>query len=161
MIIRKSKQAELPPTLLSKMIFNLVVGTCLGVIPLLGDICLATWKANSRNAALLEDFLIARSTAAHTGTTANTGRAVDPVAQRRQEEAQAQSIIAASRIDRKTGERVGPPPAYVMSEDEGTATPPNETTPLAAASGSHAHGARTAQPKKKWYGWGGDKQTAA
>jgi hypothetical protein len=39
------------------MIFNNVVSAGVGFVPLIGDVALAAWKANSRNAALLEEFL--------------------------------------------------------------------------------------------------------
>jgi len=42
------------------MLFNNAVSAAVGFIPLLGDIVLATWKANSRNAFLLEEFLRVR-----------------------------------------------------------------------------------------------------
>ena len=39
------------------MLFNNAVSVGLGLIPLIGDIFIAAYKANSRNAALLEEYL--------------------------------------------------------------------------------------------------------
>ncbi len=39
------------------MLFNNAVSAGVGLVPIAGDIILAAWKANSRNAALLEEFL--------------------------------------------------------------------------------------------------------
>lgn len=39
------------------MLFNNLVSAGVGVVPFVGDLVLAAYKANSRNAALLEEFL--------------------------------------------------------------------------------------------------------
>ncbi|KAJ8488114.1 hypothetical protein ONZ45_g14078 [Pleurotus djamor] len=56
-VVRKAKQAELPSWLVRRMGFNNAVSGAISFIPLVGDVLLAVWKANSRNAALLEEFL--------------------------------------------------------------------------------------------------------
>ncbi len=43
------------------MLSNNVISTVMGLIPVVGDILLAHWKANSRNAFLLEEFLRVRA----------------------------------------------------------------------------------------------------
>ncbi|KAH7341331.1 hypothetical protein B0J17DRAFT_646136 [Rhizoctonia solani] len=60
LVVRKARQAEIPPWLLRKMLANNVVSAGVGLIPLVGDIVLAVYKANSRNSALLEEFLRVR-----------------------------------------------------------------------------------------------------
>jgi len=45
------------PTLL-RMLSNVVVETVVGAIPLLGDLFDAAWKANAKNVALLERYLV-------------------------------------------------------------------------------------------------------
>ncbi|KAF9014471.1 hypothetical protein BDZ89DRAFT_1076601 [Hymenopellis radicata] len=57
LVVRKAKKADIPPWLLRRMLFNNAVSAGFGLVPLAGDIILAAWKANSRNAALLEEFL--------------------------------------------------------------------------------------------------------
>ncbi|CAE6530954.1 unnamed protein product [Rhizoctonia solani] len=55
LVVRKARQAEIPGWLLRKMLANNAVSAGVGLIPLVGDVILATYKANSRNAALLEE----------------------------------------------------------------------------------------------------------
>ncbi|KAL7279178.1 hypothetical protein ACG7TL_007018 [Trametes sanguinea] len=57
LVVRKAKQAEIPDWLVRKMLLNNAVSAVVGFIPFAGDIVLAMYKANSRNAALLEEFL--------------------------------------------------------------------------------------------------------
>ena len=57
LVVRKARQAEIPGWLLRKMLANNAVSAGIGFVPLVGDVMLATYKANSRNAALLEEFL--------------------------------------------------------------------------------------------------------
>ncbi|KAH9945442.1 uncharacterized protein BXZ73DRAFT_96431 [Epithele typhae] len=57
LVVRKARQAEIPSWLLRQMLLNNAVSAAVGLIPFVGDIVLATYKANSRNAALLEEFL--------------------------------------------------------------------------------------------------------
>ena len=48
---------RIPPWLLRRLLLNNAVAAALGFVPLLGDIGVAIYKTNSRNAALLEEFL--------------------------------------------------------------------------------------------------------
>ncbi|KAH9850356.1 hypothetical protein C2E23DRAFT_782710 [Lenzites betulinus] len=57
LVVRKAKQAEIPGWLLRQMLLNNAVSAGVGFIPIAGDVILAMFKANSRNAALLEEFL--------------------------------------------------------------------------------------------------------
>ena len=57
LVVRKARQAEIPGWLLRKMLANNAVSAGVGLVPVVGDIVLAAYKANSRNAALLEEFL--------------------------------------------------------------------------------------------------------
>jgi len=57
LVIRKARQAEIPGWLLRKMLMNNAVSAACGFIPIAGDIILGIYKANSRNAALLEEYL--------------------------------------------------------------------------------------------------------
>ncbi|KAF8524912.1 hypothetical protein BU17DRAFT_74670 [Hysterangium stoloniferum] len=56
-VIKKAKKAEIPRWLLRRMILNNIVSTGIGLVPFVGDVAMAAFKANSRNAALLEEFL--------------------------------------------------------------------------------------------------------
>ncbi|PSR74240.1 hypothetical protein PHLCEN_2v9984 [Hermanssonia centrifuga] len=57
LVVKKARQAEIPDWLLRKMLLNNAVSAAVGLVPFVGDIVLATFKANSRNAAILEEFL--------------------------------------------------------------------------------------------------------
>ncbi|KAJ9113767.1 hypothetical protein QFC20_001793 [Naganishia adeliensis] len=60
LVVRPAKQCELPDWLVKKMLANNGVSAAVGFIPLVGDILLGVWKANSRNAHLLEEYLSIR-----------------------------------------------------------------------------------------------------
>jgi len=57
LIVRKARQAELPDWLVRKMLFNNAVSAGVGLVPIVGDVVLAAFKANSRNAWLLDEYL--------------------------------------------------------------------------------------------------------
>jgi len=57
LVVRKARKAELPGWLVRRMLINNSVSALSGLIPIAGDVVLAMYKANSRNAALLEEFL--------------------------------------------------------------------------------------------------------
>jgi hypothetical protein len=57
LVVRKARKADIPPWLLRRMLVNNVFSTGVGFVPIVGDLVLAMYKANSRNAALLEEFL--------------------------------------------------------------------------------------------------------
>jgi len=60
LVFRKCRQADLPGWLLREMMLNIIASAAVGTIPLVGDIVVGYFKANSRNAALLEEFLRVR-----------------------------------------------------------------------------------------------------
>ena len=47
----------LPPRRVRRMLMNTSISALAGLIPLAGDVVIAVFKANSRNAALLQEFL--------------------------------------------------------------------------------------------------------
>jgi hypothetical protein len=95
---------------------------------------LAIWKANSRNAALLEDFLIKRAAQHLQGNVAS-------------EEQAAQATLAQSHISPLSGERISGPPPYVISEDVA-----NEDREVTGAKAKPAGQGR-------FYGWGKGKKS--
>lgn len=46
-----------PKPVLARMVFNVVLDTLAGVIPVAGDLFDVAWKANTRNMALLERYI--------------------------------------------------------------------------------------------------------
>ncbi|KAF9801119.1 hypothetical protein IEO21_10202 [Rhodonia placenta] len=61
LVVRKAQEANyvlsIPDWLLHRMLANNAVSLVIGFVPLVGDVVLAVFKANSRNAELLEEFL--------------------------------------------------------------------------------------------------------
>jgi len=57
LVVRKARQADIPPWLVRKMLINNAVSAGIGFVPLVGDVLLAMFKTNSRNATLLEEYL--------------------------------------------------------------------------------------------------------
>lgn len=53
-IVFESARLGLPKNVLVQMLSNLLTDTAIGSLPLIGDLFDATWKANSRNVALME-----------------------------------------------------------------------------------------------------------
>lgn len=56
-IIHRARQEGASAGLLAKMIWNLLVDTILGAIPLVGDLFDFAHKANAKNARLLQEYL--------------------------------------------------------------------------------------------------------
>lgn len=57
MVIRTAMQVGLPNDVKAKMVMNVVVDFLIGLVPLIGDIADVMYKANTRNAAILEAYL--------------------------------------------------------------------------------------------------------
>jgi hypothetical protein len=64
-IIRKADKIEggLPSKIKNRMYLNVAADFAIGLVPLLGDIADALYKANSRNTWLLEDYLVKKAAA--------------------------------------------------------------------------------------------------
>lgn len=54
-IVLEAALMGLPRETLMRMFFNIIFDTVVGSVPIMGDIFDVTWKANSRNVALLEE----------------------------------------------------------------------------------------------------------
>lgn len=59
-LIARTLQYGPPPTLVSKMLANVLVDVILGAIPLVGPLADMWFKANDKNAALMREFLNSR-----------------------------------------------------------------------------------------------------
>lgn len=57
LVVRKAQKADLPDWLVTRMLLNNAISAGVGFVPFVGDVILAIYKANSRNAALLDEFL--------------------------------------------------------------------------------------------------------
>ena len=60
-LIARALQFGPPPSLISKMLSNVLVDVILGGIPLIGPLADIWWKANDKNAALMKEFLDSRA----------------------------------------------------------------------------------------------------
>jgi hypothetical protein len=56
-LIARALQYGPPPSLVSKMLSNVLVDLILGAIPVVGPLADIWWKANDKNASLMRDFL--------------------------------------------------------------------------------------------------------
>ncbi|KAI0279743.1 hypothetical protein BGY98DRAFT_967205 [Russula aff. rugulosa BPL654] len=59
-VVHQARKAKIPRALTRRMILNLAISTTIGIMPGLGAILVAAYRANVRNARLLENFLAAR-----------------------------------------------------------------------------------------------------
>ncbi|KAF8305781.1 hypothetical protein DL93DRAFT_2181668 [Clavulina sp. PMI_390] len=78
LVVKKAREADLPPWLISKMLTNNAISAGIGLVPLAGDVMLAAFKANSRNAALLEEYLRIRGDELIKARAAREGRGPAP-----------------------------------------------------------------------------------
>ena len=53
MVYNTARKVDLPASISSKMLMNIMIDFCLGLVPFLGDIADGVYKANTRNAWLL------------------------------------------------------------------------------------------------------------
>lgn len=56
-ILGEAARLGAPKSLLLHMLFNIIVESVIGLIPLAGDLFDMTWKANARNVQLLNNYL--------------------------------------------------------------------------------------------------------
>lgn len=57
MVVKTAMQVGLPNDVKAKMMMNIIIDFLIGLVPVLGDIADVMYKANTRNAALLESYL--------------------------------------------------------------------------------------------------------
>ncbi|ESP88985.1 DUF4112 domain-containing protein [Candidatus Halobonum tyrrellensis] len=55
-IVAEGANMGVPRNVIGRMLFNVVVDTLLGFVPVVGDIFDATWKSNQRNVDLIERY---------------------------------------------------------------------------------------------------------
>ncbi|KAI0001501.1 hypothetical protein BJV74DRAFT_711289, partial [Russula compacta] len=57
LVVHQARKAKIPRALTLRMILNLAISASIGIVPGIGDVLLAAYRANLRNARLLENFL--------------------------------------------------------------------------------------------------------
>jgi hypothetical protein len=99
MVLRTCQQIEggLPADVQAKMYFNIILDFGIGLVPFLGDIADAVFRANTRNAVVLEKYL-RRKGAAALKAQGQALPAIDP--------------SDPDEYDRQMIEEHGPPPQY-------------------------------------------------
>lgn len=100
MVLRTCQQVEggLPNAIKAKMLFNIVLDFGVGLVPIIGDIADALFRANTRNAVVLEKFLRekgAQNLKIHNGQRTPPLDPTDPEV-----------------FDQQMREEYGPPPQY-------------------------------------------------
>ncbi|KAF8071609.1 hypothetical protein FPV67DRAFT_883930 [Lyophyllum atratum] len=125
LVVRKARQADIPPWLLQRMLFNNAVSAGVGFVPVVGDLVLAIYKANSRNAALLEEFLRIRG---EEYLRLQEGEAVVPSAAEQGGKKKKQKGVSA-----KDAEQIKPGSGVVKGE-----VVPTEPVPVATSSSAVA-----------------------
>lgn len=103
MVMRTAQQIEggLPNDIKYKMIFNIILDFAVGLVPIIGDIGDAVFRANTRNAVVLEKYL--REKGAKTlKAQGHATPVVDP--------------SDPDEYDRMMREEHGPPPSYVAPD---------------------------------------------
>jgi len=107
MVMRTCEQVEggLPADVKSKMYFNIVLDFGIGLVPFLGDIADAVFRANTRNAVELEKHLRAKGAKA-LKAQGHTAPIVDP--------------SDPEEFDRVLIEERGPPPQYTNAQHAAT-----------------------------------------
>jgi len=103
MVMRTAQQVEggLPADIRSKMVFNIILDFVIGLTPIIGDIFDAMFRANTRNAVVLEKYLRNKGAKA-LKAQGQAGLVVDP--------------SDPDEYDRMMREEHGPPPQYDSSE---------------------------------------------
>lgn len=72
-IVWEAARMGLPRSTVTQMVSNLVLDTVAGTVPMLGDLMDVTWKANSKNVALLESHLKSHAEIPHRQKKADRG----------------------------------------------------------------------------------------
>jgi len=103
MVLRTCEQIEggLPADVRSKMYINIVLDFGIGLVPFLGDIADALFRANTRNAVVLEKHLRRKGAKALKAQGHSEAGAVDPT--------------DPEEYDRQLRQELGPPPQYTTA----------------------------------------------
>jgi Domain of unknown function (DUF4112) len=135
MVLRTCQQVEggLPHNVTAKMYFNIILDFGIGLVPFIGDLADAAFRANTRNAVELEKYLRQKGAAAIKAQ----GRSVPEIDPSDPDE-----------FDRHMREEYGPPPQYNNSPANCSAAQQGESTYPAPARTPENRGGRG------WFGFG-------
>lgn len=146
MVLRTCQQIEggLPADVQSKMYFNIILDFVLGIFPIVGDIVDAVFRANTRNAVVLEKHLRQKGAAA-LKAQGQALPAVDP--------------SDPDEYDRQMIEQHGPPPQYTTGPQnrQGTAQQSEQTL---ITQPSQVRVSAERRGGGGWFGFGGKSRQA-
>lgn len=140
MVFRTCQQVEggLPSDVKAKMMINIMLDFAIGLVPFLGDVADALFRANTKNAVVLENYLRKKgaSNLKHQGQTQHITDPTDP-----------------DEYDRHLREELGPPPQYTTASSSthdnsgGRSTQPQEPrAPEESRAGWFGFGSKKKQP---------------
>lgn len=138
LVIRKSKQADIPPWLLRQMLMHNIVSAGVGFIPIVGAVAVGVYKANSRNAALFEEFLRIRGEEYVKMNTGPDGRALNAV-EKAEKKSKGWAWLKKRGVSQKDVEQVKP--GAGMVEGEAVPVNPIDTNVLGERPGAPSSGA--------------------
>jgi hypothetical protein len=135
MVLRTCKQVEggLPADVTWRMYLNIIIDFGIGLVPILGDIADAMWRANTKNAAVLEKHLRQKGAAA-LKAHGQAMPAIDP--------------SDPDEYDKHMIEQHGPPPEY-------SAGPAQQSRQLQISQPPQARVAEERRSGGGWFGFGG------
>jgi hypothetical protein len=133
MVFRTCTQVEggLPANVKSKMIFNIILDFAVGLVPFLGDIADALFRANTRNAVELEKYLRKKG-AQNLEAAGQRKPSIDP--------------SDPEEFDRQMTEQHGPPPGYTEQSSR-----PSTQHSNAQGRSATAQQERPAEGKGGWF----------
>ncbi|KAE9372302.1 hypothetical protein N431DRAFT_408445 [Stipitochalara longipes BDJ] len=138
MVLRTCQQVEggLPNEVKAKMMFNIVLDFGIGLVPFLGDIADALFRANTRNAVVLEKFLRAKGERALKAQ----GQALPQIDPSDPDE-----------FDRQMRAEHGPPPQYTTAPParQGTQPPTKQGTQMQNGSGRPGASHQDVEPEQR------------
>lgn len=141
MVLRTCQQIEggLPADVTSRMYVNILLDFGIGLLPILGDIADAVYKANTRNAAVLEKYLRKKGAAA-LKAQGQVVPAIDP--------------SDPDEYDKHMVEQHGPPPEYsaAPSLTQGAA---QQTGQVHISQPPQARVAEERRGSRGWFSFGG------
>jgi len=146
MVMRTCEQIEggLPANVQMKMHINIVFDFGIGLVPILGDIADALFRANTRNAVVLEKYLREKGAKA-LKAQGQSQHIVDPT--------------DPEEFDRQMLLENGPPPQYSATPPATLGTQIHHNRDEQTMSPAHSHAANEKQSSSWWFGGFGKKNT--
>jgi len=141
MVLRTCEQVEggLPADVKLKMYINIIFDFGIGLVPFLGDLCDAIFRANTRNAVVLEKYLREKGAKA-LKAQGHAAPVVDP--------------SDPAEYDRAMREELGPPPQYTSEEPARQAAHPANASRQQSTNVAPPRAAAERRSGGSWFGFG-------